>query len=278
MKTEGYLPAEPLAIIAGKGNLPHTLVQARLHAALPTYILAIEGTTPPELTALAPHAWMKIAAIGQAVEQLRMWGVTQLVLAGGMKRPAFKDLVPDALGRTLLKRLGGSLFMGDDALLSTITKFLEEQGFRMVGAHEICQKLTTPMGILTRAKPTASMQKDRELGLAVLASLSPYDVGQAVIIQHGQVLGIEGREGTAELIARCASLQEGGGAVLVKTSKQKQELRADMPAVGVDTITALIAGGYAGLSLGAGVTLMLGKEAMLAAADAAGLYIEGIKG
>jgi hypothetical protein len=276
MTATDYRKQEPLAIIAGKGNLPHTLVQARIQAGLPTYIMAIEGTTPPELTRLAPHAWMKIAAVGHAVEQLRAWGVTQLVLAGGMQRPALKDLVPDALGRELLKRLGGSLFSGDDALLRTIMRFLEEQGFRMVGAHDICASLLTPQGILTRAKPDKSMQKDKEMGLAVLASLSPYDIGQAVIVQQGQVLGIEGREGTAALIARCTTLKEGAGGVLVKTSKHRQELRADMPAVGVDTITALAGGGYGGLFLGADVTLMLGKEAMIAAADAGGLFIEGV--
>jgi UDP-2,3-diacylglucosamine hydrolase len=278
MTAEGYRLEEPLAIIAGKGNLPRTLVQARLQAGLPTYILAIEGTTPSELTMLAPHAWVKIAAVGQSVQQLRAWGVTQIVMAGSVKRPPLKDLMPDALGRDLLKRLGGSLFSGDDALLRTIMRFLEEQGFRMVGAHDICHGLLTPKGVLTRTKPDSYARKDRDLGLAVLEALSPYDIGQAVVVHHGQVLGIEGREGTAALITRCTALHEGSGAVLVKTSKKQQELRADMPAVGVDTIIALREGGYVGLCLGAGVTMMLGKEAMIAEADAAKLFIEGISG
>ena len=276
MNAHAYHADEPLALIAGAGSLPEQILTARSQANQQTYLLAIEGTTPPALTALAPYAWCRIAAVGQAVEQLREWGVSQIVMAGSMKRPSLRDLVPDELGKKLLKRLGGSIFSGDDALLRTIMNFLEEQGFHVVGAHEICTSLLTPKGTLTRAKPNRTALKDRDLGLRILHALAPFDVGQAVIVCQEHVLGIEGREGTADLIARCAALKDGTGGVLVKTAKAGQELRADMPAVGMDTISALIEGGYAGMSLGAGESLMLGEQAMIQAANKAGLFIEGI--
>ncbi len=276
MKGASYQPFEPLAVIAGGGSLPEHILKARAQANQETYLLAIEGTTPPGLTALAPHAWCRIAAVGQAVEQLRSWGVTQIVMAGGLKRPSLRELVPDALGKTLLKRLGGSLFSGDDTLLRTIMIFLEEQGFQVVGAHEVCTSLLTPKGVLTRLKPDKAALKDRDLGLRILSALSPFDVGQAVIIHAQQVLGIEGREGTAELIRRCAALKEGAGGVLVKAAKSGQELRVDMPAVGIETVGALKDGGYSGMFLGAGESLMLGEAVIVQAADKAGLFIEGI--
>lgn len=276
MHNATYQPQEKLAVIAGGGALPEHILQARAQAGQETYLLAIEGSTNPALTSLAPFAWCRIAAVGKAVSQLKEWGVEQIVLAGTVKRPGLRELIPDALGKTLMKRLGGSLFSGDDRLLRTIMTFLEEQGFRVVGAHDICASLLAPQGILTRSKPDKNAQADRTLGLAVLEALAPFDIGQAIIIYQQQVLGIEGREGTAELIARCTALKDQPGGVLVKVAKKGQELRIDMPATGMDTITALIEGNYAGLCLGAGESLMLNERAMVQAADKAGLFIEGV--
>jgi UDP-2,3-diacylglucosamine hydrolase len=274
--SSSYLPDLPLALIAGGGVLPQHILQARKSAGQETFLLAIEGCTPTSLTELAPHAWVRIAAVGEAMEQLRRWGTKQIVMAGTIKRPPLRDLLPDAVGRELLKRLGGSLFSGDDKLLRSIVAFFEERGFTVVGAHEVCDELLAQKGTMTRAKADKISKKDIDLGIDVLRVLSPYDMGQAVIVHHGQVLGVEGREGTAALISRCSALKESAGGVLVKMCKVGQERRADMPAVGVETMMALAIGGYAGLCIGAGSTLMLGREAMIDAANQAGLFIEGI--
>ncbi len=268
-------PSAPLAIIAGTGDLPRQILSARQAEGHENFILAIEGNTPETLLDGVAHQWFRIGAVGQAVEALRDRDITQLVMAGNIQRPSLKQIMPDALGAKLLKKLGMGLLAGDDRVLSIIVSFFEEQGFQVLGAHEVCEHLLASHGLLTQAKPDAQALKDKEQAIALLQDLAPHDVGQAVIVQHGYVLGIEAVEGTAALIERAATLSKGDGGVLVKMPKAAQELRADMPAVGVDTVKALAEAGFSGMFVGANTTLMLGKEAMIAEADALSIFIEG---
>lgn len=268
-------PSSPLAIIAGTGDLPVHIIEARNAAGYNSFIIAIEGNTPEALVADMPHLWCRIGAVGKAIDALREQGIEQLVLAGNIKRPSLKSIMPDALGAKLLKRLGVGMFAGDDRILSIIVNFFEEQGFHVFGAHDVCHTLAAPQGIITTHQPSVQDKQDIQQAIALLSDLSAHDVGQAAIVQQGYVLGIEAVEGTAALIERAAKLSQGEGGVLVKMPKAGQELRADMPAVGTDTIHALHEGGFHGLAIGANATLMLGKEAMIAQADAFGIFIEG---
>lgn len=277
-KDNQYKPEEKLALIAGRGALPDHIIEARHAEGRDVVIVVIEGQTSDDY--LAKDADMIHCRFGEVetlISALRERRITQVVMAGQMQRPSLRDIRPDAMGRKLLMKLGGGLFAGDDALLSRITTFLEEQGFRVVGPDAICGSLLTPTGCLTETKPDAQSQEDAQFAARLLRDLSRYDIGQAVMVHQSQVLGIEAVEGTTALIARCGQYQTEHGGILVKTPKQGQERRVDLPAAGVETIRQLAAGGFHGLYLGANETLMLGREAMVAAADHHGLFIVGMQ-
>jgi DUF1009 family protein len=273
-----YAPDQPLALIAGTGELPELILEARAASGASTYIIAIKDQTPTSLTAHHPHGWFRIGAVGAMLEELRAQGITQLAMAGRITRPSLPHLFPDAEGRALLKALGGSLLTGDNQLLSRIINFLEARGVQVVGAHEIGASLTVQANILTHTKPDPLHYEDARTAIALLNAIAAFDVGQAVIMQAGCVLGIEGVEGTHALIERCAPFinPHERGAVLVKLPKASQDLRADMPSVGIHTLHALAKGKYAGLFIAAEHTLVLGKEAMIAQANHDKLFMEAL--
>jgi DUF1009 family protein len=267
-----------LAIFAGQGDLPKLLVDACRKQGRPYCIVAFEGNTPPDLLEGSEFLWTHFGAVGTTLEQLRERGVAMLVMAGRMHRPKLSALKPDAKAAKLMSRIGRGLFAGDDALLSTITKFLEEEGFQVIGADEILGEALTPAGVLGSIAPTPGDLSDIAKGVVVARALGQLDVGQAAIVQAGYVLGVEGLEGTDALIARCATLRvDEPGGVLVKVKKPKQERRADLPSMGIETVRRMKEAGFAGIAMEARHSLMLDSEAVIAAADAAGLFIYGVE-
>jgi UDP-2,3-diacylglucosamine hydrolase len=271
-----YDSRAPLAIIAGGGDLPQLILLARSAEAQKNLILAIEDNTPKALAESAPHVWFRIGALGAAMQHLQEQGISQIVMAGYIKRPKLSHIIPDAKGAALLKRLGVKLFSGDNRLLDIISQFFEEHGFTIVGAHEICKSHVATLGAMTKHVPHDAAMQDITLGRQVLQALSPYDIGQAVVVQNGHVLGIEAIEGTEALLNRVASfLDKEQSSVLVKAPKQGQILHVDMPVIGRDTVTLCQKIGIKGIAVGADATLLLGKEAVIADANSFNIFIYG---
>lgn len=269
---------EKLGIIAGGGHLPLKLAEACEAQDRAFFILAIEGAA--ELAALThlPHASVRIGAVGEALEQLRKNAVRELVMAGAVKRPSMSSLMPDALGLKLMGTLGLKLFAGDDALLKALVAFFESEGFKVVGADDVLSDLLALEGCLSEKQPDAQAKKDIALGLRVAKAIGALDVGQAAVVENEYVLGVEAAEGTDALIARCALLcREKGRAVLVKAAKPDQESRADLPAIGPQTIERLHAAGFAGVAVEAGATLLLDREEIIAFANRLGIFVAGVK-
>lgn len=265
-----------LGIIAGGGELPVRLVEACKQHSRPYFILAFEGAeVSPTIT---PHACVRFGAIGEALEILRAAGVRELVLAGSMRRPSLLNLRPDATAARLLGRLGAAFFSGDDALLSALVKFLEEEGFIITGADEILEHVLTPTGVLGAVSPSAQDMQDIEKAFSVAKTLGALDVGQAVIVQNGCVLGVEAAEGTDALITRCAALKlEGCGGVLVKVKKPEQDRRVDLPTIGVSTVEQLHKAGFAGIAVEAGGSQIIDREETVKQANISGIFIMGIQ-
>ena len=154
---------------------------------------------------------------------------------------------------------------------------LGEEGFRVIGAHEILTEAVGPKGLLSRAGPDAAALGDIARGVAVVRALGAVDVGQGCVVQQGIVLAVEAIEGTDAMLARAATLRRPGpGGVLVKLVKPGQDRRADLPTIGVRTIHAAAEAGLRGVAFEAGGTLLAEREAMVAAADAAGLFLLGV--
>ena len=204
--------------------------------------------------------------------------MTELVLAGGIRRPSLAALRPDWRAAKLFARIGYRA-MGDDGLLSAVVKELEQEGFRVFGADQLLEGALVSEGTLGRLRPDRQALADIERGIGVARTLGGLDVGQAVIVQQGLVLGIEAIEGTDELLRRCAALRrEGPGGVLVKIEKPGQESRADRPTIGLRTVLLAAETGLQGIAVEANATIVLDRDEVIRAADHAGLFLVGVGG
>ena len=270
-------PKARLGIIAGGGALPVRLAEAAAIAGRDPYIVVLGGAGRETDFDAWPHVTIDVAAVGRILAALRLAGCAELVLAGTLQRPRFTDLRPDWRGLMLLPRVVAAARHGDDALLQTLVGFLEQEGFRVVGADQVLNDLLAPEGVLGLVRPGDADMADLARAGQVLLALGTLDVGQAVVVRDGQVLGIEAAEGTDRLIERCAGLQPAGrGGVLLKLSKTGQERRVDLPTIGTRTIELAAAARLAGIGIEAGAALILDRDKVAAAADAAGLFVVGL--
>ena len=266
-----------LGILAGGGVLPQLLVQACRTKERPVFVLAFKGHTNMDSTKGVDHAWVRLGAVGKALKCLRDAGAEDLVLAGPVRRPSLMDLRPDATALNYFAKAGGRA-MGDDSLLRGVIQMLEEgEGFRVLGVEDVLGGITAPEGTLGAYTPDAAADRDIGRGVAVVRALGAADVGQAAIVQDGIVLGVEAVEGTDALLQRCSALRrEGPGGVLVKLSKPGQEKRVDLPTIGTDTVALAKEAGLRGIAVEARYTLIIASDAVIEAADAAGLFVVGL--
>lgn len=268
--------AAKLGILAGGGPLPGYLVEACRTSQRPVFVVAFEGQADPDVIAGTPHAWVRLGAAGAALDHLHNAGVGEIVMAGPVRRPTLRELRPDRRAAKFLGR--GLLNKGDDGLLSAIVRALEEEeGFRVVGADEVLADLAAPSGPFGGYRPDTEADADIAHGVNVLRATGLLDIGQAVVVQQGIVLGLEAAEGTRALLERCGPLRrEGRGGVMVKLPKPGQETRADMPSIGPETIRAARDSGLSGIAVAAGRTLVFEQAKLVSEADTAGMFVVGI--
>jgi DUF1009 family protein len=263
----------PLGILAGGGTLPRRVAEAVASQGRGVFIVAFAGQFDPGTIVGYPHAVLRIGEAGRIIETLKDAGVVDLVMAGGVRRPSLIEIKPDWRGVQLLARIGAGA-LGDDGLLAAIGRELEREGFRLVGASEILSGAAVAAGVLGRHSPDGTAHADIAHGLKVARVLGLVDVGQAVVVQQGLVLGVEAIEGTDALLARVGPLgREGPGGVLVKIAKPQQDRRIDLPTIGPATVAAATAAGLRGIAVEAGGAIVLDRAETIAAADAAGLFL-----
>lgn len=242
------------AIIAGAGALPGLLA-----AAGPALIVRFEGaqggTEGADLVARFEH-------LGALFHGLKVRGVSELCLAGAMRRVHFAREGVDAVTQALLPRLAHAMGQGDDALLRLVVGIFEDQGFVIRGAQDLRPDLVARAGVLAGQCGDGA---DSARARAVLAALGPLDVGQAAVAAGGQIIGIETLQGTDAVLRFVADSAPGSGGVLVKRAKPGQDLRVDMPAIGPDTVALCAKAGLSGIELQAGHVLMLDPVAVVAA-------------
>jgi len=266
-----------LGIIAGQGELPARIIQACRDSGRDFFVVAIEGQADPESIAGTPHMWSRLGAADTAFAKLREVAAEEVVLAGAVRRPSLGALRPDLRTARFLARLARSA-LGDDSLLSAVVKEFEDAGFRVVGPDEILGSMVAEAKGYGRTRPDGQAKADIETGIRVARALGALDIGQAVVVQQGVVLGVEAIEGTDALIARCGALRrEGPGGVLVKLKKPGQERRVDLPTIGPRTVAAAAKAGLRGIAIEAGGALVLDPAAVAAKADETGLFVTGIE-
>lgn len=261
-----------LGIIAGGGALPRRLADACKRDGRDHFIIGFHGQTD---LVTSPHAWTKLGATNEAIDILKKNGVTQLVMAGNIRRPTLAEMKPDLRTLQVFARLGAKAF-GDDALLRGVTQELEKEGFQVLGAHEIDPSLITAAGTVGKIEPQSQHSADIARGIAAAKDLGRLDIGQGVVVQQGIVLAVEAVEGTDAMLERCRKLRrKGTGGVLVKCCKPQQDTRIDLPTVGLRTVRKAYEAGLAGIAVEAGASIMLDRDDVAAAADQLGLFVIG---
>jgi DUF1009 family protein len=224
-----------------------------------------------------PHAWVTLGHIGAALKALHKAGVTELVMAGSLKRPSLRSLKMDATGIKWLSKVGAAAF-GDDGLLSAILKLVEQEGFRIVAPQDILQNLLASVGVMGKHKPTQDELADIKKGTQILKTLARFDIGQGIILEHGVVMAIEAIEGTDAMIDRTSSYKrEKAAGLLVKMCKPQQEKRIDLPTIGPRTVEKAATIGLRGIAVQAGASNIIDLEAVKKLADQKGLFIYGFK-
>lgn len=272
-----------LAIIAGSGKLPLFLAEASREAGEDPFILRLKNEAD-DLWQGFDNAVIGVGDMAGLSALFRKHEITRVVMSGAVKRrPAFGEIRVNL--KSLLKlpmALKTLLAGGDDAVLRMVISLIEAQGCEVLGAHEILPGLLATVGPLGSVSPDADALKDIERAADAAETLGRLDVGQGAVAVGGRIVALEGVEGTDAMLSRVATLRAEGRiskrrkGVLVKLCKPQQDLRADLPTIGVSTVTNAQAAGLAGIAVEAGRALVVEREAVMAAADAAGLFVVGI--
>lgn len=265
-----------LGIIAGGGELPALAIEACEKSGRPFFVVALDGHADHPAVFAAPHETLRLGAKAQLEKLAKREGIREFVMIGKVRRPTLREIRPDAKAAAFMARIAMKA-LGDDGLLRAIAEEFERMGYPIVAIQDVVTGLLAPAGVMTRRKPDRQAELDIARGLEIARTLGELDVGQAVVVQQTLVLGVEAIEGTDALLARCGALKrKGDGGVLVKIKKSRQDRRVDMPTIGVATIENAARAGLRGVAVQAGGTLIVNREAVVAAADAAKMFLIGL--
>ncbi|RCK47276.1 LpxI family protein [Thalassospira profundimaris] len=269
-------PQPKLGIIAGGGALPARLASAAQTAGRAVFVIKLDGHADDPALDEYPNVSTRLGAAAKILDAMRANECRDVVLAGKVARPSFSAIRPDWRAAKLFMKVGMKA-LGDDGLLRLVGEELEREGFRLVGAHDILTDLAVSEGVLGAIAPDDQAISDARRGLSVARILGQADVGQGCVVQQGLVLALEAIEGTDEMVRRSAKYRrEGVGGVLVKASKPQQDKRLDLPAIGLTTIEEAHLAGLRGIALLAGGTMIIDRAAVIARADALGIFVLGL--
>jgi DUF1009 family protein len=267
-----------LGLIAGNGTFPVLVLDAARALGHTVTIIAVQEEASPDLDVAAarePRAALHRVSLGQlgrAIELLREAGVSHAVMAGQVKHvKIFSGVMPDRLLLSVLLKLRSK---NTDALISAVADVLRDHGIELIDSTAFLTPLLARPGVLTARPPTDEERDDIAFGYRMADQIAALDIGQAIAVKSAAVVAVEAMEGTDDVIARAGRLA-GPGVRIVKVAKPDQDMRFDVPVVGVATIDAMRAAGATALSVDAGRTLLLDGDDVIRAADAAGISIVG---
>jgi UDP-2,3-diacylglucosamine hydrolase len=267
-----------LGLIAGNGHFPFLVLEAARRLGHEVTIIAVQEEASRELESEAarePRAalhWVSLGQLGRAIEILREAGATQAVMAGQVKHAKiFSGVVPDRLLFSVLLKLRSK---NTDALISAVAEVMRDHGIDLMDSTAFLTPLLARPGVLTGRAPTAEESADLAFGYRMADQVAGLDIGQTIAVKSAAVVAVEAMEGTDAVIRR-AGLLAGPGVAVVKVAKPGQDMRFDVPVVGLATIAAMQEACATVLSVDAGRTLMLDGGAIVSAADQAGIAILG---
>jgi len=266
---------DKIGIIAGGGQFPLLFAKAAHSQGLKVYAAAHQGETDE---ALVDHVerlqWVKLGQLGKIISFFKQEGVKKTVFIGSItKTNIFRDVRPDLKGLGLWNKIN---IKQDDAILRAVADRLEKDGIEVVASTGYVPELLFPKGILTKKKPTKDQMVDIIYGWGIARSLGNLDIGQCVVVRNQTVLAVEAIEGTDATILRGGTLGK-EKAVVVKLRKPKQDLRFDLPAIGMKTIDSMKEVKASVLAVEAEYALFFDRDAVIQAADNAGIVIVGVE-
>lgn len=265
-----------LGLIAGNGKFPLIFAEQAKREGCSLIAIAHRGETLKAIEKIADDVtWVYVGELGKIIRTFRRAEVTEAVMVGGIRKvKLFGNFRPDLRGAAFLARVKSR---EDDGLLRGVAQELENEGIRILESTLFLSEIMPSDGVLTHRSPSTQQWEDIRLGFRIAKEIGRLGVGQTVVIKGRVVLAVEAVEGTDAAIERGGSLGK-GGFVVVKVSKPQQDLRFDVPAVGVDTITHLEKSGGAVLAIEAGKTILLEKNDLIHEADRLGIVVVAVSG
>ena len=266
---------DKIGIIAGGGQFPLLFAKAAHSQGVKVYAAAHQGETDEALTDHVERLqWVKLGQLGKIIDFFKKEGVSKTVFLGSItKTNIFRDVRPDLKGLGLWNKIN---IKQDDAILRAVADRLEKDDIEVVASTGYVPELLFPKGILTKKKPTKDQITDIIFGWEMARSMGNLDIGQCVVVRNQTVLAVEAIEGTDATILRGGALGK-EKAVVVKLRKPNQDLRFDLPAVGMKTIDSMKEVNASVLAVEAKYALFFDREAVIRAANDAGIIIVGIE-
>ena len=260
-------------LIAGNGRFPFLVLEGARSQGIEMAVIALKEEASPELEKIAKRLhWVSLGELSKAIELMQSEGVKQAVMAGQVKHnKIFSSIRPDW---KLAKLLFALPRKNTDSLIGAVAKVLEEEGIQLVDSTMFLKPLVPEAGVLTRRAPSPQEAADMEYGLGIARHIAAKDIGQTVVVADSACVAVEAMEGTDETIARAARFANGRPLVVVKVSKPRQDMRFDVPVVGLPTVESMKMAGATALAIDANRTLLFDREKLIAMADAAGIAIQ----
>lgn len=266
-----------LGLIAGNGRFPFLVLEAARGLGHELTIVAVKEEADADLETAAatpapvPVHRVSLGHLGRCLDVLAAAGVTHAVMAGQVKHTKIFGVVPDLTFLNVLRKVASR---NTDALIGAVADAMRARGIELIDSTSLLTPLLAEAGTMTRRQPTEAEAETLAFGYPMADAIAALDIGQTIAAKHSAVVAVEAMEGTDAVIARAGDLA-GAGVVIIKVAKPKQDMRFDVPVVGIPTIQAMARAGASVLSLDAGKTLMFEKAKMIAAADDRGIAIVG---
>jgi DUF1009 family protein len=260
-------------LIAGNGDFPFLVLEGARSRGIEMAVIAIREEASPALERAAKRFhWISLGELGRGIELLHQEGVKHAVMAGQVKHnKIFSSIRPDWRLAKLLVSLSSK---NTDSLIGAVARVLEDEGIELVDSTKFLGPLLPVAGVLTRRAPDEAEASDIEYGRSIAAQIAGLDLGQTVVVRDRACVAIEAMEGTDETIERAARITGGQRLVVVKVSKPRQDMRFDVPVIGLQTIDVMRRANATALGIDAGRTLLFDRDGLVRAADEGGIAIQ----
>ncbi len=263
-------------LIAGNGRFPFLVAEGARKQGCALSVVAIKEETDPEIESVAGDVrWVGVGKLGKMIAYFREQGVSKAMMAGQVRHiQLFSGAIPDL---RMVKMLWSLPERNTDALIGGVADAMQQEGIELIDSTFFVSDLLADEGVMTKRKPGKDEGRDIQYGLRIAREIAGLDLGQTVVVRGGACVAIEAMEGTDEVIRRAGQLVE-GRLTVVKVAKPNQDMRFDVPVVGLATIRTMIEAGAGCLSLTAGKTLMFDREEVVNLADENRISIVGSPG